>query len=113
MDWNGNVQTTSHFGTAFDAMAQPASDLGYFTNAAAAKHPVPLDATTDAATCIGCHQEKATGKSVHSAIAMGCTSCHEIRVNKDVTRVKLITTTPSSLCLTCHAEKNAAEIKGA
>jgi predicted CXXCH cytochrome family protein len=82
------------------------------TYAAAAKHPVPLDPKTDAATCIGCHQEKATGKSVHSAIAMGCTSCHEIRVNKDVTRIKLITTTPSSLCLTCHAEKNAAEIKG-
>ena len=38
--------------------------------------------------------------------------CHEIRVNKDVTRVKLITTTPQALCITCHADKNAAEMKG-
>src|SRR5271168_2808063 len=45
-------------------------------------------------------------------MAMGCTSCHEIRVNKDITRVKLITTTPLALCLTCHADKNAADIKG-
>ena len=43
---------------------------------------------------------------------MGCLSCHEIRVNRDITRVKLITTTPQSLCITCHADKDAATIKG-
>ncbi len=78
----------------------------------AATHPVPLDKNTDSAKCIECHQDKAKGKNVHSAIAMGCTSCHEIRVSKDVTRVKLITTTPYALCLTCHADKNAATLKG-
>jgi len=78
----------------------------------AATHPVPLEKNTDSAKCIECHQDKAKGKNVHSAIAMGCTSCHEIRVAKDVTRVKLITTTPYALCLTCHADKNAANIKG-
>jgi predicted CXXCH cytochrome family protein len=62
--------------------------------------------------CIECHEDKAKGKSVHSAIAMGCTSCHEVRVTKDVTRVKLITATPYALCLTCHADKNAADLKG-
>ena len=77
-----------------------------------ATHPVPLDPKTDSATCISCHEEKTKGKAVHSAIAMGCTACHEVRVNKDVTRVKLITTTTSGLCLTCHSDKNAAEIKG-
>ena len=80
--------------------------------AAAKKHPVPLDAKTDAAKCIECHGDKTKGKVVHSAIATGCTSCHEVRVNKDVTHVKLITATTSGLCLTCHADKNAAEIKG-
>jgi predicted CXXCH cytochrome family protein len=79
---------------------------------AAATHPVPLDKNTDSAKCIECHQDKAKGKFVHSAIATGCTSCHEVRVNKDVTRVKLITATPYSLCLTCHADKNAADLKG-
>lgn len=75
-------------------------------------HPVPLDKNTDPTKCVDCHEDKAKGKVVHSAIAAGCTSCHEIRVNKDVTRVKLITTTPQALCITCHADKNAADLKG-
>jgi predicted CXXCH cytochrome family protein len=78
----------------------------------AATHPVPLDKNTDSAKCIECHQDKAKGKAVHSAIATGCTSCHEVRVSKDITRVKLITATPYALCLTCHADKNAADLKG-
>jgi len=80
--------------------------------ASAAKHPVPLDPKADPATCLQCHADKTKGKAVHSAMAMGCTSCHEIRTNKDVTRVKLITTTPVALCLTCHADKKASDIKG-
>jgi predicted CXXCH cytochrome family protein len=78
----------------------------------AAIHPVPLDKDTDSAKCIACHEGKAKGKFVHSAIPMGCTSCHEIRVTKDVTRVKLITTSTYALCLTCHSDKNAADLKG-
>ena len=77
-----------------------------------AVHPVPLDPKTDAAKCAECHEDKTKGKAVHSAIAMGCLSCHEIRVNKDITRVKLITTTPQSLCITCHADKDAGTLKG-
>jgi predicted CXXCH cytochrome family protein len=80
--------------------------------AGAAVHPVPLDKNTDSAKCLECHSDKSKGKSVHTAVATGCLSCHEIRVNKDVTRVKLITATPRALCLTCHADKNAASIKG-
>lgn len=75
-------------------------------------HPVPLDKNTDSAKCAQCHENKAKGKSVHSAIALGCNVCHEVRVNKDITRVKLVSTTPIGLCLTCHADKNAADIKG-
>jgi predicted CXXCH cytochrome family protein len=82
------------------------------THALAAKHPVPLDPKADSATCIQCHEDKSKGKAVHSAIAMGCTSCHEIRVTKDVTRVKLITATPYKLCLTCHSDKDATQIQG-
>jgi predicted CXXCH cytochrome family protein len=75
-------------------------------------HPVPLEKNADAAKCLECHEDKAKGKAVHSAIAMGCTTCHEIRVSKDVTRVKLTTTTPYGLCLTCHSDKDATQIKG-
>ncbi len=78
----------------------------------AAKHPVPLDKNTDSSKCIECHENKAKGPAVHSAIATGCTSCHEIRVNRDVTRVKLITPTSTSLCFSCHADKNPAQIQG-
>ncbi len=78
----------------------------------AKEHPVPLDPKADAATCLGCHEDKTKGKSVHSAIAMGCLSCHEVRVNRETTRVKLITATPYKLCLTCHADKDATQIKG-
>ncbi len=78
----------------------------------AEKHPVPLDPKTDTAKCIECHEDKAKGKVVHSAIATGCMSCHEIRVNKDITRVKLVTTTPFKVCLQCHSDKDASQIKG-
>jgi cytochrome c553 len=59
----------------------------FATGAGAAVHPVPLDKKTDGAKCLECHEDKAKGKSVHSAMATGCLGCHEIRVNKDVTRV--------------------------
>lgn len=75
-------------------------------------HPVPLEKNTNSAKCIECHEDKSKGKAVHSAVSLGCTTCHEIRVNKDVTRVKLTATTPLNLCLSCHMDKNAAEIKG-
>jgi predicted CXXCH cytochrome family protein len=78
----------------------------------AAKHPVPLDPKADTSTCLACHEDKTKGKAVHSAMAMGCTACHEIRNTKEATYVKLITTTPYALCFTCHADKNAADIKG-
>jgi len=75
-------------------------------------HPVPLDKNTDTAKCLECHADKGKGKVVHAAVTAGCLNCHEIRVNKDVTRVKLLTTTPAALCFTCHADKNPAELKG-
>src|SRR5512140_909452 len=73
--------------------------------AMAKEHPVPLDKNVDAAKCLECHEDKSKGKAVHSAIATGCLSCHEVRVNRDVTRIKLITTTSLALCLSCHDEK--------
>ncbi len=78
----------------------------------AGTHPVPLDKNVDSAKCLECHEDKTKGKAVHSAIAMGCLTCHEVRVNRDITRIKLTTTTVASLCFTCHADKNPAEIKG-
>jgi predicted CXXCH cytochrome family protein len=75
-------------------------------------HPVPLDPSIDSAKCLGCHEAKTKGGSVHTAVANGCLSCHEVRVNKEVTRVKLITPTSLALCVSCHADKKASEIQG-
>src|SRR5271165_4570436 len=83
--------------------------VGWGSRAFAGVHPVPIDKNTD---CAQCHEDKSKGKFVHSAIAMGCTSCHEVRVNKDITRTKLTTTTPQALWLTGHADHNAADLKG-
>jgi predicted CXXCH cytochrome family protein len=77
-----------------------------------AVHPVPLQPNQDPSTCVSCHEDKTKGKFVHTAISMGCNTCHEIRVRKDTTRIKLKTTTSVALCLTCHADKKAADIKG-
>lgn len=82
--------------------------LGLF----AAVHPVPLEPSADPKTCIECHQDKVKGNFVHSAMAAGCTSCHEVRSIKGVTRIKLTTATPQALCITCHADMNAATTKG-
>lgn len=76
-------------------------------SALAAKHPVPLDKDVKDTQCLECHEDKTKGAHVHTAISMGCFSCHEVRVNKDVTRVKLIKTTSASLCLSCHEDKKA------
>ena len=72
-----------------------------------AKHPTPLDANTNSAKCLECHEGKFKATSVHTAVAKGCLSCHEVRVANEVTRVKLTTTTVLSLCLQCHADKKA------
>lgn len=87
--------------------------LGIFVPAAnAGKHPVPLEKGVTSEKCLECHAEKTKGKAVHSAMATGCLSCHEVRVNRDITRVMLTTTTPVKLCLQCHADKNASQING-
>jgi predicted CXXCH cytochrome family protein len=113
--FNSNVERTfnnpSHL-FLFRALACLIVAVSLTGRASAAQHPVPLDPKADPSTCLACHEDKTKGKSVHSAIAMGCTSCHEIRTVRDITHVKLITTTPYALCFTCHADKNPADIKG-
>ncbi len=80
--------------------------------ARAAKHPVPLEKGVTSEKCLECHAAKTKGPAVHSAMAKGCLTCHEVRVNRDVTRVKLTTVTPVKLCLQCHANKDASQLNG-
>src|SRR5690349_11300543 len=113
MECNYSVRRSSVKRIARLPMAVVLMVVGFFTvSANAGLHPVPLDPKVDSAKCLECHEEKTKGKSVHSAMAMGCTTCHEIRTNKDVTRTKLIATTPGKLCISCHDNKDASKIQG-
>lgn len=67
-------------------------------HAAAAEHPVPLEKDAD---CAQCHEDKTKGTAVHSAIQMGCTACHEVKTEKDVTTVEL-NAPKNQLCFSCH-----------
>ena len=78
----------------------------------AVKHPLMLDSKVDSAKCLDCHAELTKGKAVHSAMAKGCLACHEVRVSKDATHVKLLTPTAAALCFTCHKDKNPASLSG-
>jgi predicted CXXCH cytochrome family protein len=73
----------------------------------AAQHPAPLQEDADTAKCLECHEEKSHAKSVHTAVSVGCLSCHVVRVSGDVTRIKLKTATVGALCLQCHENKKA------
>ncbi len=65
------------------------------------QHPVLLPANVDPSKCLACHNDKATGKYVHTAISMGCTTCHAVANVKGATYITL--TSPSNqLCFTCH-----------
>jgi predicted CXXCH cytochrome family protein len=79
---------------------------------AAVKHPVMLDANVDGSKCIECHADVTKGKAVHAAMKQGCLACHEVRVTKDATHIKLITPTVAALCFTCHKDLNPSNLKG-
>ena len=67
----------------------------------AGEHPVPLEKNIDAAKCLECHEDKSKGAHVHTAISMGCTTCHDVKVEKDTTIVELVSP-KEEICLTCH-----------
>ena len=50
--------------------------------------------------CYGCHDQSLfTKKTVHAALAMGCTACHNPHSSKNA---RLLTSVPPALCFTCH-----------
>lgn len=53
--------------------------------------------------CYGCHDKsKFTKKTVHAAIGMGCTGCHNPHSSKNS---KLLISEPPGLCFNCHDKK--------
>ncbi|MBZ5527577.1 MAG: hypothetical protein LAN71_06730 [Acidobacteriia bacterium] len=75
------------------------------------EHPVPLPANADTAQCVECHAEKQQGKHVHTAISLGCTTCHNVETKNDSTTIRL-TAPPEELCFTCHEKSKQATLHG-
>ena len=75
------------------------------------EHPVALDKKIDSAKCLECHDDKGKGAHVHSAIAMGCDSCHAVRLEKDATFVEL-SSPREEICFTCHEKTKAQVLHG-
>jgi len=75
------------------------------------EHPIALDQKTDSAKCLECHDDKGKGVHVHSAIAMGCDSCHAIKVEKDTTLVEL-SSPREEICFSCHEKSKEKVLHG-
>jgi len=65
------------------------------------QHPVALDPNASSTTCLKCHGDLQKGRYVHTAMSMGCTTCHTVQMEKGVTRVTLTSPTVQ-LCVSCH-----------
>ena len=54
--------------------------------------------------CSTCHGDKTKGKSVHSAMEIACTICHQAETQGDMTTMQL-SQPKEEICFSCH-EKN-------
>ena len=73
------------------------------------QHPVALDPNASSATCVKCHSGLQKGQYVHTAMAMGCTTCHTVQTENRVTRVRL-TAPVDQMCVSCHALSTADKV---
>jgi predicted CXXCH cytochrome family protein len=68
-------------------------------------HPVELAPDTDSSTCVECHASLQEGKYVHTAMSMGCLTCHAIKRDGGITTVTLVAPA-NQLCFTCHQKSS-------
>ena len=73
------------------------------------QHPVALDPNASSATCLKCHSDLQNGRYVHTAMSMGCTTCHTVETENRVTRVRL-TAPGDQMCVSCHALSTADKV---
>jgi predicted CXXCH cytochrome family protein len=82
--------------------------VGWGRPLVAAEHPVPLPKDVQDKNCLECHDDKSKGKAVHSAMQMGCSTCHNVKSDGTTTTVELVAP-KNELCFTCH-EKSKEEV---
>src|SRR5271165_5544902 len=62
------------------------------------QHPVEIKAD---ANCSECHSYLDKGKYVHTAMSMGCTTCHTV-TNRDGNSYVELVSPVNQICLMCH-----------
>lgn len=72
------------------------------------KHPVEIKPD---ANCSQCHASLGEGKYVHTAMSMGCTTCHTVTNKSDGTYVELVSPV-NQICLTCHSLSSEKVLHG-
>ena len=70
-----------------------------------ASHPFIDSKDVKSETCLTCHPTKNQGKFVHSAVRLGCLSCHAV-LPKDDSAIITLQATGGNLCAKCHAMSN-------
>ena len=75
------------------------------------EHPFIEPNAIKSETCLTCHPDKKEGKFVHSAVAMGCESCHRATSESSKTTVTLVAT-GEGLCVMCHEAKKEPVVHG-
>ena len=68
--------------------------------AASIEHPGILHKEDD---CSSCHRDKTSGKSVHSAMELLCTTCHLAETQGDMTKMSLVMP-KEQICFSCHEQ---------
>jgi len=68
------------------------------------EHPFIEPDAIKSETCLTCHPDKREGKFVHSAVAMGCESCHQAAAENGKTSMALVAR-GGELCAMCHEAK--------
>jgi len=72
--------------------------LPFMARARTIEHPGILHKEDN---CSACHGDKTKGTSVHSAMEIGCTICHQAQTQGDMTTLQL-SQPKEEICFSCH-----------
>jgi predicted CXXCH cytochrome family protein len=81
--------------------ADSASKFSKLAAADSTEHPYVGKDDLKSETCLTCHPSKNQGKYVHTAVSMGCDSCHQLTSTNDHTAITL-RAMGGGLCAKCH-----------
>jgi predicted CXXCH cytochrome family protein len=74
-------------------------------------HPVIERKDIKRETCLTCHPEKNEGRFVHTAVRMGCPTCHQITSERNKTTITLFAPR-AELCSKCHEARKDPVLHG-